>query len=133
MVIIIVIVQYINVVYEVIIHSHISQLVEHTYTHSIAQCNIYKSWYITQPLHMIQYNVNKYHTWNVYSCSIYCIVCIIIIVMIISVVLQFILYVRMYIHSKTPMPTYPRTDRLAGQSKRGQCSVHIHHATHSTS
>ena len=43
----------------------------HTYTHSIAQCNIYKSWYITQPLHMTPYNVNKYHIWYVYSYSIY--------------------------------------------------------------
>ena len=35
-------------------------------------------------------------------------------------------------YSKTPMPTYPRTDRLAGQSKRGHIA-YTHHATHNTS
>ena len=84
---------------------------------------------------MTQHNVNKYHIWYPYSCSI-CILynmynnnsndnkC---------GAIYSLYYMYVCTYSKTPMPTYPRTDRLAGQSKRGQCSVHIHHATHSTS
>ena len=124
MVIIIVIVQYINVVYEIIIHSHIYITVGIAYIYIQYSCNIYKSWCITQPLHMTQYNVNKYHIWYVYSCSIYCIVCIIITIMIISVCYS-LCYMCVCTCSKAPTPTYPRTDKLAGQSKRRQCSVHI--------
>ena len=79
---------------------------------------------------MAQYNVNKYHIWYPYSCSI-CILynmynnnnnsndnkC---------GAIVYTICVCVCTHSKTPTPTYPRTDRLAGQSKRGQCSVHIH-------
>ena len=40
-----------------------------------------------------------------------------------------------YVHTVRHLcqPTHAQTGWLAGQSKRGQCSVHIHHATHSTS
>ena len=83
---------------------------------------------------MIQYNVNKYHTWNVYSCSIY---------------ILYSMYnnnnnndnkygaivytICAYVYTVRHLCQPTRTDRLAGQSKRGQCGVHIHHATHSTS